>query len=359
MAMAGGIALNVPHKTGYLYEEGSVMSPDGHCRVFDAGARGTVFGSGVGVVVLKRLEDALADGDSIHAVIKGSAINNDGSAKASFTAPGIQGQLRVIRESQRASGVAADSISYVECHGTGTLLGDAVEVRALSKAFRGATEKQGFCALGSVKSNVGHLDAAAGVTGLIKVVLSLKHGLLPPSLHYEKPNPQIDFRESPFYVNTQLKEWKRENGPRRAGVSAFGVGGTNAHVVVEEAPAGEAGEKGRSWQLLTLSARTEEALEQQMKNLLEHLEQDEQSEMADVGYTLQVGRRPFGWRWSGVCSSREEAMEQLRGGLAGGSAGAGVGVEVEGGSRKVAFLFPGQGSQYAGMGRELYEKEAV
>ena len=364
MALAGGIALNVPHKTGYLYEEGSVMSPDGHCRVFDAKARGTVFGSGVGVVVLKRLEDALADGDTIHAVIKGSAINNDGSAKASFTAPGIQGQIRVIREAQQASGVEPESISYVECHGTGTLLGDAVEVRALSKAFGTATQKQGYCALGSVKSNVGHLDAAAGVTGLIKVVMSLKHGQLPPSLHYEEANPQIDFRQSPFYVNTRLREWKRENGngPRRAGVSAFGVGGTNAHVVVEEAPAPKAGEKGRDWQLLTLSARTETALQQGMKNLLEYLErakpekQEEQEELADVGYTLQVGRKQFGWRWSGVCRSREEAVEQLRGGLA---ACGGEGSGVEEGSRKVAFLFPGQGSQYAGMGAELYENEAV
>jgi acyl transferase domain-containing protein len=240
------------------------------------------------------------------------------------------------------------------------LLGDAVEVRALSKAFGAATQRQGFCALGSVKSNVGHLDAAAGVTGLIKVVLSLKHGMLPPSLHYEEPNPQIDFRHSPFYVNTQLKEWKRESGPRRAGVSAFGVGGTNAHVVVEEAPEPGPGEKGRSWQLLTLSARTETALQQGMKNLLKYLEPEkpekpeEAAELADVGYTLQVGRKVFGWRWSGVCRSREEAVEQLRGGMAAGSEGG-----VEEGGRKVAFLFPGQGNQYAGMGAELYENEGV
>jgi phthiocerol/phenolphthiocerol synthesis type-I polyketide synthase E len=360
IVLAGGVSINLNFSHGYRYQDGGIMSPDGHCRVFDARARGTVFGSGVGVVVLKRLEDALADGDTIHAVIKGSAINNDGSAKASFTAPGVQGQIRVIREAQQASGVEPDTISYVECHGTGTLLGDAVEVRALSKAFGAATQRQGFCALGSVKSNVGHLDAAAGVTGLIKVVLSLKHGMLPPSLHYEEPNPQIDFRHSPFYVNTQLKEWKRESGPRRAGVSAFGVGGTNAHVVVEEAPEPGPGEKGRSWQLLTLSARTETALQQGMKNLLKYLEPEkpekpeEAAELADVGYTLQVGRKVFGWRWSGVCRSREEAVEQLRGGMAAGSEGG-----VEEGGRKVAFLFPGQGNQYAGMGAELYENEGV
>ena len=297
------------------------------------------------MVVLKRLEDALADGDTIHAVIKGSAINNDGNRRPGYTAPAVEGQAEVIAEAIANAGIEPESISYVECHGTGTLLGDPVEVRALSKAFGTATQKQGYCALGSVKSNVGHLDAAAGVTGLIKVVMSLKHGQLPPSLHYEEANPQIDFRQSPFYVNTRLREWKRENETDHAGpeVSAFGVGGTNAHVVVEEAPAPKAGEKGRDWQLLTLSARTETALQQGMKNLLEYLErakpekQEEQEELADVGYTLQVGRKQFGWRWSGVCRSREEAVEQLRGGLA---ACGGEGSGVEEGSRKVAFLFP-------------------
>ena len=260
MALAGGVAINVPHKTGYLYEEGSVMSPDGKCRVFDAGARGTVFGNGIGVVVLKRLEDAVRDGDFIHAVIKGSAVNNDGASKASFTAPGIQGQIRVIKEAQKVSGVPPETITYIECHGTGTLLGDAVEIRALTKAFQGETSKQGFCAVGSVKSNVGHLDAAAGITGLIKVVQSLKHQLLPPSLYFKQPNPQIDFSHSPFYVNTELSPWKRESTPRRAGVSAFGVGGTNAHVIVEEAPPRRVTVPGRERQLLVLSARTPSAL---------------------------------------------------------------------------------------------------
>jgi acyl transferase domain-containing protein/acyl carrier protein len=354
MALAGGVAINVPHKVGYLYEEGSVMSPDGHCRVFDAEARGTIFGSGVGVVVLKRLEDALTDGDFVHAIIKGSAVNNDGATKASFTAPGIQGQIRVIREAQNAGGVKPETISYVECHGTGTLLGDAVEIRALTKAFRGETKKQGFCAVGSVKSNVGHLDAAAGITGLIKVVQSLKHRMLPPSLHFKQPNPQIDFAHSPFYVNTALTPWKSESGPRRAGVSAFGVGGTNAHVIVEEAPAPKAPEKGRDWQVLPLSARTETALQKALQNLANHLRQDETIDLADAAFTLQMGRRAFPYRWAGVCSDVEQAVTALQGSVAeDGREG------VEEGSRKVAFLFPGQGSQYAGMGQELYEKEKV
>jgi acyl transferase domain-containing protein len=355
MVLAGGVSVNMNFLHGYRYQDGGIMSPDGHCRVFDARARGTVFGSGVGVVVLKRLEDALTDGDTIHAVIKGSAINNDGGLKAGYTAPSVEGQAEVVAEAIANAGIDPASMNYIECHGTGTLLGDPVEVRALSKAFRSATARQGFCALGSVKSNLGHLDAAAGVTGLIKVVLSLKHGLLPPSLHFDQPNPQIDFQRSPFYVNTRLKEWKREGGPRRAGVSAFGVGGTNAHVVVEEAPPSTVGEPGRGWQLLTLSGRTESALQQIMKNLARHLESEEKLDVADVGYTLQVGRRPFAWRWSGVCRNREDAVRQLEAGLAGGSGGGGE----EGKQRQVAFLFPGQGSQYAGMGEELYENEPV
>jgi phthiocerol/phenolphthiocerol synthesis type-I polyketide synthase E len=306
------------------------------------------------VVVLKRLEDARAEGDTIHAVIKGSAINNDGSLKAGYTAPSVEGQAEVIAEAIANAGIEPESISYIECHGTGTLLGDPVEIRALSKAFRSATARQGFCALGSVKSNLGHLDAAAGVTGLIKVVLSLKHGLLPPSLHFHTPNPQIDFRQSPFYVNTQLAEWKRNGGPRRAGVSAFGVGGTNAHVVVEEAPELEADEpgQGRGWELLTLSARSQSALQQAMKNLTGHLRSEPGVALADAAYTLQLGRRQFAWRWSGVSRSREEAVAQLESGQ--GQSGSG-----EASGRQVAFLFPGQGSQYAGMGHELYEKEPV
>ncbi|HEY2360748.1 MAG TPA: SDR family NAD(P)-dependent oxidoreductase [Candidatus Angelobacter sp.] len=354
MALAGGVAINVPHKVGYICDEGSVVSPDGHCRVFDREARGTVFGSGVGVVVLKRLEDALADGDHVYAVIKGSAINNDGSSKASFTAPGVQGQTRVIREAQLAAGVDPETISYVECHGTGTLLGDAVEIRALTRAFRTQTAKTGFCAVGSVKSNVGHLDAAAGITGLIKVVQSLRHKMIPPSLHFSQPNPQIDFAHSPFYVNTELKPWESDGKPRRAGLSAFGVGGTNAHVVLEEAPLPEEGEKGGTWHILPISARSGEALHASMRNLGEWLRRNPQSNFADVAFTLQAGRRQFAHRWAGVFQDHAEAIAALEAAV---NEDPGDAVEEDG--RKIAFLFPGQGSQYPGMAEKLYQEEKV
>ena len=354
VAVAGGVSVNVNLMHGYRYREGGILSPDGHCRVFDAGARGTIFGSGVGMVVLKRLEDAVRDGDFIHAVIKGSAVNNDGSLKAGYTAPSVEGQAEVISEALGNAGVSAESINYVECHGTGTLLGDPVEIRALTKAFQGETSKQGFCAVGSVKSNVGHLDAAAGITGLIKVVQSLKHQLLPPSLYFKQPNPQIDFSHSPFYVNTELSPWKRESTPRRAGVSAFGVGGTNAHVIVEEAPPRRVTVPGRERQLLVLSARTPSALQQAMQNLAAHLCTHEDVNLADAAFTLQVGRRPFACRWAAAIQGHADAVAALEMGVEES------GVEaVEEGTRKIAFLFPGQGSQYAGMGRDLYEREKI
>src|SRR5215218_7172627 len=233
MALAGGVSVTLPLKTGFHYQEGGVVSPDGHCRTFDAQAKGTVSGNGLGIVMLKRLEDALSDGDRIEAVIRGSAINNDGAAKVGYTAPSVEGQAAVIAEAQTIAGVTADSISYVEAHGTATPLGDPIEAAALTQAFRASTKQRGYCALGSVKSNIGHLDAAAGVAGLIKTVLALKHRELPPSLHYQTANPQIDFANSPFYVNASLRPWERNGTPRRAGVSSFGIGGTNAHVIVE------------------------------------------------------------------------------------------------------------------------------
>jgi acyl transferase domain-containing protein len=349
MALAGGVSINVNLLRGYRYLPDGILSPDGHCRPFDRQARGTVFGSGVGVVVLKRLEDALRDGDTIHAVIRGSAVNNDGAAKASFTAPSVEGQVRVISDALFSSGVPSNSITYIECHGTGTLLGDAIEVRALKKAFRGG--EPGSCALGSVKGNVGHLDAAAGITGLIKVVLSLKHKMLPPSLHYHETNPQIDFTDSPFYVNTELRPWENRGGPLRAGVSAFGVGGTNAHVLLEEAPEMETLDEGRPWQLLLLSARSQTALQQMEENLATHLQQHPEQLLADVVYTLQVGRQRFDQRRSLVCQNRQEAIEILRR----------CDRQCSGGedAPTVVFLFPGQGSQYEEMGRELYEREDV
>lgn len=242
MALAGGVCVRAPQKTGYYYEPGGIFSLDGHCRVFDAKAQGVIFGNGVGIVVLKRLEEAISDGDFIHAVIKGSAINNDGAAKASYAAPGIRGQTEVIARAQERAGVAPQTITYIETHGTATALGDPIEIAALTKVFRRSTARKNFCAVGSVKTNFGHLDHAAGVAGLIKTVLSLKHKLLPPSLHFETPNPAIDFANSPFYVNATLSDWKARRFPRRAGVSAFGIGGTNAHVVLEEAPRSESRE---------------------------------------------------------------------------------------------------------------------
>jgi acyl transferase domain-containing protein len=351
LALAGGISLNVPQKSGYWYEEGGIDSPDGHCRAYDARARGTVSGNGGGVVALKRLADALADGDHIHAVIRGSAINNDGSLKVGFTAPSVTGQAEVIAEALAAAGVDADTITYVEGHGTGTSLGDPIEVAALTQAFRAATGRKGFCALGSVKTNIGHLDTGAGVAGLFKAVLALRHGLLPPSLHYEQPNPEIDFAASPFYVNATLKAWT--STPRRAGVSSFGIGGTNAHVVLEEAPEVERRGASRPHHLLVLSARTSSALEAVTTNLAEHLKRHESTELADVAYTLQVGRTRFAHRRALVCRDLDDAIAALTT----RDPQRVFTLAQEPQERPVVYLLPGQGSQYVGMGRDLYEGE--
>ena len=314
LALAGGVTVHVPQHEGYPYIEGGISSPDGHCRAFDAEARGTVFGSGVGMVALKRLEDARRDGDTVHAVIRGTAINNDGSLKVGFTAPSVEGQAQVIAAAQAAAGVSPDSISYVEAHGTATPLGDPIEVAALTSAFRAATARTGFCALGSVKTNVGHLDAAAGVTGFLKTVLALGHRQIPPSLHFERPNPKIDFAASPFYVAARLADWPApaDGGPRRAGVSAFGVGGTNAHVVVEEAPAPEpAAPASPRPRLLLLSARTPEALEEATTRLARHLARHLETDLADVAYTLQVGRQELEHRRMLVAESVADAVAAL------------------------------------------------
>ncbi|MCU0681990.1 MAG: SDR family NAD(P)-dependent oxidoreductase [Polyangiaceae bacterium] len=356
MALAGGVAVNVPQRSGYLHQFGSITSPDGHCRAFDAKAQGTVFGSGAGVVALKRLEDALADGDVIHAIIKGSAINNDGAQKASFTAPSIQGQARVIRDALASAEVEARSITCVEAHGTGTALGDPIEVRALTRAFRASTEDRGFCALGSVKTNLGHLDAAAGVASLIKAVLALKHRQIPPSLHFESPNPQMGIEESPFFVNAELREWSPGPYPRRAGVSAFGVGGTNAHVILEEAP--EAAPRvadTQPWQLLALSARSEAALDAMSSALADALEATPQLSLGDVAYTLQVGRQVFAHRRAVVSRDRAHAARLLRG----EEPDRVLTACEEARRRPVAFLFPGVGTQYEAMGAGLYQTEPV
>ncbi len=355
LALAGGVTVTFPQKRGYLHQEGGILSPDGHCRAFDAKARGTVSGQGVGVVVMKRLEEAIADGDCIHAVIKGTAINNDGSIKIGYTAPDIRGQSLVIRSAQIAAGVEAGTITYLETHGTGTELGDPIEIAALTDAFRATTAKVGFCAIGSLKTNIGHADAAAGVASLIKAILALKHKELPPSLHFEQPNPKIDFARSPFYVNTRLTEWKTGNTPRRAGVSSFGIGGTNVHVILEEAPAMAAAGGSRACQLILLSARTPAALEAAAGNLAEHVKQHPEINLADMAHTLQVGRRSFENRRMFLCRDRDELLSCLE------SPGHQRvhNNRVERRHRPVVFMFPGQGSQYVNMARELYENEST
>src|SRR5579875_348648 len=359
MALAGGVSLDVPHRAGYLYQEGGITSPDGHCRAFDAHAQGTVGGSGVALVVLKRLSDALADGDCIHAVIKGSAVNNDGWDKIGYTAPSIQGQAEVIAAAQSLADIHPETISYIEAHGTGTALGDPIEVAALTQVFQASTRRTGFCALGSVKTNLGHLDAAAGIAGLLKVVLALKHRQLPPSLHFQQPNSELNLEASPFYINTALRDWVSPT-PLRAGISSFGMGGTNAHVVLEEAPpAPPASNPSRLWTLLVLSAKHPTALKQITARLCEHLERlpdaypDET--LADIAYTLQTGRKVFEHRRMLVCSDREEAIHLL----CGQEGENWDSVAVTSQKRPVLFLFPGQGTQYVQMGRDLYLHEAT
>jgi acyl transferase domain-containing protein len=353
MALAGGVSIQVPQRTGYFYQDGGLNSPDGHCRAFDARAQGTLFGSGAGVVVLKRLSDALNDGDCIHAVIKGSAINNDGSAKIGYTAPGVDGQAEVIAMAQAMASVEPESIGYIEAHGTGTPLGDPVEMLALSKAFRAKTNRKEFCAVGSVKSNIGHLDSAAGVAGFIKTVLALTHKQLPPSLHFEEPNPVIDFAESPFYVNACLSEWKVNGSPRRAGVSSFGIGGTNAHVIVEEAAAPVLSGESRPWQLLILSGKTNAALEAATVQLAEFFEQHPEANPADVAYTLQVGRAQFNYRRVALCRDADDASRTL----SSADPQRVFTAYQEQKERPIVFMFPGGGAQYVNMGWDLYQCE--
>ena len=353
MALAGGVWLNLLQEGGYRYQAGAILSPDGHCRAFDADAAGTVIGSGAGVVVLKRLDEALRDGDTIHAVIKGTAANNDGSAKVGFTAPSIDGQAEVIRAAQLIAGVSTDTIGYIEAHGTGTTLGDPIEIAALTQAFRADTERRGFCAVGSVKTNIGHLDAAAGVAGLIKATMALKHGVLPPSLHFTKPNPQIAFADSPFYVNAQRQPWPEGRTPRRAGVSSFGIGGTNVHVVLEEAPAVQPmAQKAARWQVLPLSAKEEAALTQGREQLATHLRANDGLALEDVAHTLQSGRRAFTWRSAVVANQPGLAADML-------SSPAVAATRVAVSPPEVAFLFPGGGTQHARMGEDLYRDSAV
>ena len=356
VALAGGATVLVPQDTGYLYAPGSISSPDGHCRAFDARSAGTLSGSGVGVVVLKRLADALRDGDPVRAVIRGSAVNNDGAAKVAYTAPGVEGQAAVIGEALSAADVDADTVGYVEAHGSGTDLGDAIEIAALTRAYRAHTDRAGFCAVGAVKTNVGHLDTAAGIAGFIKAVLAVENGVIPPVVHFESPNPNVALSGSPFFVPTKAVPWETPNGvPRRAGVSSFGIGGTNAHVILEEAPELDASGPSRPWQLLTLSARTPTALDEAAKRLAVHLEANPGLPLADVAFTLREGRRAMPHRRAVVVREGED-VGRIVGGKTPERTVAGV---VEGETRSVAFLFPGLGDHYPNMARGLYEAEPV
>ena len=359
-ALAGGCSVALPQDRGYLYQEGMILSPDGHCRAFDAKAQGIVGGNGVGLVVLKRLDDALADGDDVYAVIKGSAINNDGSAKAGFTAPSVSGQAAVISAALAEANVDPDTIGLVEAHGTGTPLGDPIEIAALSRVFRATTARTNYCAIGSIKTNLGHLDSAAGVTGLIKAALAVKYGMVPPSLHYQEPNPALELAQSPFYVPTQLRPWAGDDHPRRAGVSSFGIGGTNAHVVLEQAPDAAARGASRPYQLIVVSAQQPMALETGLNQLAQHLRANPELDLADVAFTLACGRRTFASRRMLVCQTVDQAAATFA--VTGQSdrqtsqSDAAIAEQTACG---VAFMFSGQGSQYVNMAADIYRTEPV
>ena len=354
MALAGGVTVRVPQRGGYFYAAGSILSPDGHCRPFDASAQGTIVGSGVGLVVLKRLGDALRDRDNIRALILGTGINNDGHDKVGYTAPSVSGQSAAIRAAYRRAGISASSVGYVEAHGTGTILGDPIEITALTEVFREASERRGYCGIGSVKSNFGHLSCAAGVAGLIKAVLTLERGAIPPTVHYTSPNPAIGLAASPFYVTRELTRWDRNGTPRRAGVSSFGVGGTNAHVVIEEAPARAQVESARPFQALTVSARSEPALSSALERLADHLDRHPEIELADAAATLHLGRKAFAFRKAVVVATEDRA-----GAISGLRAAAKQAATACPSERPVVFMFPGQGSQYPGMAKGLYDSETV
>ncbi|HEX9058812.1 MAG TPA: type I polyketide synthase, partial [Clostridia bacterium] len=353
IALAGGVSFQVSRNEAFFYQEGGIGSSDGHCRAFDSKASGTVSGSGLGIVVLKRLEDAIADGDYIHAVIRGTGINNDGSSKNSYTAPNVDGQAECIAEAIAMSGVNPETITYIDAHGTGTNLGDPIEIAALTKAFSAYTDKKQFCSIGSVKTNIGHLVNAGGLASMIKTILAMKHRVIPPSLNFEEPNPKIDFVNSPFHVNNKLSKWETEGFPLRAGVSSFGIGGTNTHVILEEAPEIEpSGDSARPWQLLSLSAKTGTALDKMTQNLAEHIKKNPELNIADIAFTHHVGRRNFNHRrivlYKGIedleCKLRNCSNEHV------------LSYFQKHKECPVVFMFPGNG-QYVNMGLELYNVE--
>jgi phthiocerol/phenolphthiocerol synthesis type-I polyketide synthase E len=353
MALAGGVAVSAPLRCGYLYEPGGIASADGHCRSFDANGSGSVAGDGVGIVLLKRLEDAIAAKDTVYAVIKGSAVNNDGRRKVGFTAPAIEGQAEAIAMALAAADASCESIGYIEAHGSATTIGDPIEVAALNQVYSQAALKPGSIAVGSVKSNIGHLNAAAGVAGLIKVVLALNHGWIPPSVNFREANPKIPFERGPFRVNQTLSPWPDGNKPKRAGVSSFGIGGTNVHVILEEAPRMKPAEPAKPFQLMVISARTRPALEMATDRLAMHLFEHPEQNLADIAFTLQEGRKAFEHRRIAVCRDLSEAATVFQ-----ARNPSRVLTAVAATARRpIAFLLPGLGDQYLDMGRGLYESE--
>ena len=364
VALAGGVSVFTPHKLGYLHQEGMILSPDGHCRAFDAQAQGTIFGNGVGVVILKRLDEALAAGDNIVAVIKGSAINNDGASKVGYTAPSVEGQAAVIIAAQEIAEVEPETITYVEAHGTGTVLGDPIEIAGLTQAFerQGQDYKPQYCAIGSVKTNIGHLDEAAGIAGFIKAVLALKHQQIPPSLHFNQPNPHIDFKHGPFYVNTELTAWQTNGNPRRAGVSSFGIGGTNCHIVLEEAPevTPALSVSEREGHVLILSGKTEKARRELAQQYVDYLASHPDTAVADMCFTANTGRQHFKHRFAVVAESNAQLHENLAAFVRTNGNGAQYWAgEIQPSPPSIAFLFTGQGSQYVQMGWKLYNTQPL
>ena len=355
LVLAGGVNISVSNSDSLYYQEGGIGAGDGKCRAYDERASGTVAGSGLGIIALKRLEDAQNDGDTILAVIKGSAVNNDGSDKASYTAPSPEGQAQVISEALAVADLSPETIRFIDGHGTATNIGDPIEISALTKAYRQHTDKKQFCGIGSVKTNIGHLVTAGGIASVIKMVLALKHKKMPPSLNFEKPNPKIDFANSPFYVNDTLKHWEADEFPRRGAISSFGIGGTNVHIILEEAPEPVQTTERNGAQAILLSAKTELALAKMKRNLLHFIEENPNVILADLAYTLKVGRNTFEHKFYAVCESLEQLKEQL----------SGVDepytklTKQKQIDRNVCFIFPGQGSQYQSMAKQLYENEPV